>query len=208
MYAGSRGFNTFFEHSDMDYFGVYISDDVDHSKPIPKGTPILTDHDPDIVLYEVLQFCDGLKQGQPLLVSSLFANKSVSWCSDEWLLLVRSRDIFINRQTLTGFAGYIENQMKIMRSRVTKYSKPLYHAYRLYFEMESLLNDSTLIVYFEGEKRQFLLDIRMQMKTRESYLKMLLENLSTLEKSDAFRKLQLRSDWTDLENWRIEISHK
>lgn len=201
MVAGSQAFNTFFSHSDFDYFGVYIAP-IENLLGIEPFLPeIQTTHDPvDITLYEIQNFCEGIKLGQPLLVQSLFCNFNLAWKSKEWDEILKFREIFINKQTIKGFISYLKNQMKLLKPRIVKYSKPLYHSFRLLFEIEEMINEKRLIVWFEGDKRDYLIGIRNQEKSREEYLLELKERLLNLN----FENFKGEKEFKLLKQWLIE----
>lgn len=205
MVAGSQAFNTFFEHSDYDYFGVYVSPIQNLLGIDPFLPEIQSTHDPvDITLYEIQNFCEGIKIGQPLLVQSLFCHEKLCWKSSEWDDIIKFRELFINKQTIKGFISYLKSQMKIMKPRTVKYSKPLYHAFRLLYEIESMIQEKKLIVYFEGIRRDYLIGIRTQEYSREEYLEELKRRLLLL-KFDHFKE---EKDFTQLNQWLIETRIK
>jgi predicted nucleotidyltransferase len=196
MAAGSIAFNTSFEHSDVDYFGVYVcetkqflscstfGDETDKIVEIATSTE---EEKPDMVLYEVGKFCEGIIAGQPLIILSFYSR--ICYESQEWKELKQHRNTFIYQQTIKGFTSYIKNQMKLMKERKKKYSKPLYHAFRLLFEIESMMNENEPIMYFENEKRDFLMGVRNQERTRNDYLNELKERLSiVLKKMNTLEK--------------------
>jgi predicted nucleotidyltransferase len=209
MAAGSIAFNTSFEHSDVDYFGVYVCETKnylkratfgDESEKIVEIATSVADEKPDMVLYEVGKFCEGIISGQPLIILSFYSR--ICFESQEWKELKVHRKTFIYQQTIKGFTSYIKNQMKLMKERKKKYSKPLYHAFRLLFEIESMMNETNEpIMYFENEKRDFLMGIRSQQRTRNDYLRelqerlstLVLKNMNTLEKE--FKSEPLLNEW-------------
>eukprot|EP01080_Neovahlkampfia_damariscottae_P002856 gene2856-4699_t len=175
MLAGSIAFNTNFEHSDYDFFGVYVSNlnnylEIEDEKIIDISTS-LSDEKPDFVLYEVGKFCEGIILGQPLIILSFYSNLNLCYETKEWKELKRHRESFIYQQTIKGFISYIKNQIKIIKERKNKkYSKPLYHSFRLLFEIESMIKNKEPIMYFENEKKEYLMNIRLQQKKKNEYL--------------------------------------
>lgn len=77
----------------------------------------------------------------------------------------------------------------------------MYHAFRLYFEMDEMVKKRSLIVFFEGERRSFLLGIRFQERGRQEYLQDLLEKLEQVSGMEMEMPLTVKSQWEELEQW-------
>lgn len=81
--------------------------------------------------------------------------------------------------------GYVKSQLKQVQGKVKyDYSKFLYHAFRLLFELERIVLKSELpIIYFEGEEREFLLNVRQQgdAQTRNKLLDQIQNRLQVIQ---------------------------
>ena len=63
-----------------------------------------------------------------------------------------------------------------------------------------MISNNTLIVFFEGVHRNFLMGIRNQEKSRDEYLEILKERLLKVNNN-----LPYQSDFSQLNEWLIKI---
>jgi predicted nucleotidyltransferase len=142
MYAGSIAFNLSKNKADVDIFGIYsapFSTIVSINSEVTEIISSTKDEKPDMEILEISKYCQTLQTGNPLSFLALFCNEELSYESNLWKEFKKSRKEFLTKNVVKGFINYIKSQIKIMKLNDDNYSKPLYHSFRLLFEVENIL---------------------------------------------------------------------
>lgn len=213
--VGSFSYNLNTPQSDKDYFAVYCAPlrDVLSLPELQPVDVITTSKDTnfnfDITLYEVSKFSELLKEGNPIIIQSLFTSH-LYWESDSWKKLKSIRLNFITIQTIKSYVSYIKRQVKYMKEETTRYSKHLYHSFRLLLEIEKMIKCGEPRVWFEGKEKNFLMGVRNQEMEKQEYLKLLKKRLKNV--LETLPKLKLPKDISPgtvgfelLNKWLIDV---
>eukprot|EP00761_Pharyngomonas_kirbyi_P014724 gb/GECH01014754.1/.p1 GENE.gb/GECH01014754.1/~~gb/GECH01014754.1/.p1 ORF type:complete len:267 (+),score=55.56 gb/GECH01014754.1/:1-801(+) len=195
MVAGSRAYNISTENSDYDYIAIYQipTENIISLDALRQPTTITHDREekPDIVLYEIGRYIELLCKGNPRTLQCLFADR-LCYQSSEWHRLQSMRRKFLTRRTVYAYLGHIESEKKhAMASKKYGFGKPLYHAFRLTFELERILDGRDPWVWFPAgeEQREFLLSVRREEQSRNEYLTLLEEHLKPIREQKPWSQL-------------------
>lgn len=210
MIGGSFCYNLNLKNSDFDFLGVYVGDScqvlgLPESRPIP----VVTSTDPDIAVYEISKFCECLATSSPVIFQMIFTER---YCyeTEEWKILKKERMKFITTQTIKAYLGHTKSEIKGVGG--PDYSKNLYHAFRLLFETQRMLNGEGPRIYYEGEQREFLLNVREKKLSKNEYLHQVQELMEKCEKEKTSHLIDSIKKDTEpykiLENWLIQIRLK
>ena len=220
MIGGSHAYNCQLDSgkSDFDFLGVFVaptSSILSLSEVRPEQ--VVTQSEPnDMTVVEVGKFCEMVQTGNPLALQMLFTKRFI-YTTPEFEELRAEADKFITKQTVEAYMGYIKSQLKQVQGKVKyDYSKFLYHAFRLLFELEHIVINSQLpIIYFENgtEERNFLMHVRQQgdAQTRNKLLDQIqtrLQAIQNLKPWNNVRETAVKpgsNSFTVLNNWLLQI---
>jgi len=113
--------------------------------------------------------------------------------------------------------GYVKSQLKQVQGKVKyDYSKFMYHAFRLLFELERIVNKAQVpIIYFEtgSEEREFLMHVRLQgdPQTRNKLLDQVQTRLQAIQHLKPWNNVKEAAvkpgneSFTLLNNWLLKI---
>ena len=156
MLAGSRCFNLNLPTSDDDFLAVYEAEAVDILKNT--YTTTIDVHQPaDCVIHELSKYLSLLDKGNPKVIEPLFSER-YTYQSERWVdLKVSLRSSVINKNTLQQYISYAIS--KFFDSE-TESNKNYYHCIRLLSEANQIAFGKPPNVWFEGQLREFLMNIR------------------------------------------------
>jgi len=186
MIGGSHCYNLNIETSDFDYIAIYSAKPSSLLGLSSNNSPSVVQNSKtdkiDIAIYEISKFCETLLTGSPVMIQCLFT-ENFFFETKEFSELKKNSKIFLCSQTIRAYFGHVKSEIKQINSK--DWSKNLYHAFRLIFEIERILEGKIPKIYWENEEREFLLNIRNEKKSKNEYLfeiKKKIENIENIEK--------------------------
>eukprot|EP01080_Neovahlkampfia_damariscottae_P001009 gene1009-9915_t len=183
MIGGSHCYNLNIETSDFDYIAIYAAKPSSLlGLPSKSSPPVVqnTKQDKiDIAIYEVSKFCETLLTGSPVMIQCLYTN-NFFFETKEFSELKKNSKLFLCSQTIRAYFGHVKSEIKQTNSK--DWSKNLYHAFRLIFEIERMLDGKEPKIFWENEEREFLLNVRNEKKSKNEYLFEIKKKMESIEK--------------------------
>lgn len=161
MTGGSHCYNCNLENSDLDFLGVYVAPtSCVAGLPDEKPLAAITSTNPDIQLYELGRFCELVQSGNPMIMQMLFTNVRY-FATAEFEKLRVARLQLISKYTVNAYIGYVRNELKMALGKEKfEQTKYYYHAMRLVFELERLVQNVAPKIQMDGAERDTLMQIR------------------------------------------------
>jgi predicted nucleotidyltransferase len=193
--AGSTMYNLSLPNkSDHDFIAVYSAPtrsilSLTEAQPLPT----IVNTNPDIMVYEVGKFCQLLQSGSPVILQVVFIDPekyNLCYTTSRWQELRASQHHLITTQTVQAYIGYIKNELKQIQGKSKlEYQKCLYHAFRLIYETERILQGDLPLIRFEtgSEIWKHLMEIRTHTPSQTQlnlYLREVKQRLEAIEKKD------------------------
>jgi predicted nucleotidyltransferase len=209
MIGGSTCYNLSIKKSDFDFLGVYVAEPLSVLGMTSNNSPhVLTSKNPDMQIFEVSRFCELLITTSPVVLQMIFTNR---YCyeSDVWLQLKKNNLKFISNQTFKAYCGHAKAELKKVENSDVDWTKPLYHAFRLFMEIEKMAIGEPPRVHFDGEDREFILGVRQKERSREEYMEIIQKKLEFCEHVKNDKMLKSIGKGTEpykiLDDWLIQI---
>lgn len=221
---GSRSHNTHKDTSDYDFSGVYIcpTEQMVGLKP-----PIHTfKHDkeddgeiskdllPDYQFFEIGRFCELLMKGNPGILEMLFTDRHLIVGCDDWKDLVDMRDMFLTKQTVHQYLGYMNGQLKRLIAHKPLHTtggvyneKWAYHILRLAEDAKRIAVGKPPLVWKEGAERDFLMRVRNMEFSWQECQKLIESAITEVEAMKPF-KIPDEADSAVLNKWLVELRRK
>lgn len=153
---GSHAHGTATATSDEDWRGVFQSPNDDFlGLYAPQQT---WERKPDIVMWELAQFCRLLLKGNPNIVGMLWIPEDCLYKSDEFFAALQAnRRAFITRPMASAYIGWLHTELA-QGEKLT--SKRLSHLIRLVFELHSALERGELTVRPTGNDLDYIMQVK------------------------------------------------
>jgi hypothetical protein len=163
--AGSHSHNTNIDTSDLDGLGIYVAptEGVLGYKNVEETWCNCSN---DFTAHEVGKFCSLLIKGNPNIIEMLYTDR-MCYTTQWWMYLREHRDSFLSRNVIGQYLGYLNAQIRKLEKGTSvhttggRYNKKFaYHLLRLGMEAKQIADGIGPTVWYEGEDRKFLLDVR------------------------------------------------